>query len=422
MPLLQHCVPQKTLLLLLLTAAFFADAQNVGVGTTTPLAKLHVFQGSSGNASPFSPLVVEGNINTYINILSADANETGVLFGKTFDAASGGIVYNNNNTLNGFQFRTGGNQTRMVLDQNGNVGIGNSNPGFPLSFSAATGDKLSLWSNSSNSYGFGIQSSLLQIHTDIAVADIAFGYGSSSSFTETMRVKGNGNVGIGNSNPGFLLDVNNRIRIRSGGNLANTAGIWLNKTDNSAPQSFIGIEDDNYVGFYGAAGWKFSMNTQTGALKINGSEGQQRQVLSSNGNSAAGFTTLGNILGTYMKTAPTTGIPAPDGLQDYPLPALTHTITTTQKSRFIISANVSYHMGFCLTCTEAAGWLILKVNGGQVTTQNYGLTVDDAVSIANFMIDLNPGTHTIEFVSHYAGGSPHTIYPRYSSVIVLPVD
>ena len=115
---------KKILLLHLLTATFFANAQNVGIGITAPLAKLHISNGASGNITPFSPLVVEGNNNTYINLLSPNANETGVLFGKADNAASGAIVYNNLNSLNGFQFRTNGNLTRMVLDNNGSVGIG----------------------------------------------------------------------------------------------------------------------------------------------------------------------------------------------------------------------------------------------------------------------------------------------------------
>ena len=115
---------KKIILLHLLAVAFFANAQYVGIGTATPLAKLHISSGASGNITPFSPLVVEGNNNTYINLLSPNANETAVLFGKANNAASGGIVYNNLNTLNGFQFRTNGNITRMVLDNNGSVGIG----------------------------------------------------------------------------------------------------------------------------------------------------------------------------------------------------------------------------------------------------------------------------------------------------------
>jgi len=45
------------------------------------------------------------------------------------------------------------------------------------------------------------------------------------------------------------------------------------------------LENNSYVGFYGnqGAGWKFAMNTSTGALKVNGSEGLAGQVLTSNG-------------------------------------------------------------------------------------------------------------------------------------------
>ena len=115
---------KKIFLLSFLLVTFILNAQNIGVGITTPLVKLHVQQGASGNINPFGPLVVEGNSNTYINLLSPDANETSVLFGKANNAASGGIVYNNLSTLNGLQFRTNGNLTRMVIDNNGNVGIG----------------------------------------------------------------------------------------------------------------------------------------------------------------------------------------------------------------------------------------------------------------------------------------------------------
>ncbi|PYS97687.1 MAG: hypothetical protein DMF65_11135 [Acidobacteria bacterium] len=100
---------------------------------------------------------------------------------------------------------------KVLMSSSGNVGIGTPTPGFPLTFADAMGDKISLWGQSGNSYGFGVQSSLLQIHTDTAGTDIAFGYGSSGSFTETMRVKGNGNVGIGRNPGGAKLDVNGAV-------------------------------------------------------------------------------------------------------------------------------------------------------------------------------------------------------------------
>src|SRR6185503_5694023 len=99
----------------------------------------------------------------------------------------------------------------MTVLKNGNVGIGTSTPGFPFSFGQALGDKISLWSNSTNSYGFGIQTGVLQMHTDVFSADIAFGYGSSTSFTENMRIKGSGNVGIGINSPNAPLAFTNTV-------------------------------------------------------------------------------------------------------------------------------------------------------------------------------------------------------------------
>jgi hypothetical protein len=121
---------KKTFLLLLfLYSTFYGNAQNVGIGTDAPLAKLHISNGPSG-ATPFafSPLVVENSGHTYINLLSPAANETAILFGQPGNAANGVLMYNNISTPNGFQFRNNGNLTRMVIDNSGSVGIGVTTP------------------------------------------------------------------------------------------------------------------------------------------------------------------------------------------------------------------------------------------------------------------------------------------------------
>jgi hypothetical protein len=111
-------------------------AQNIGIGTLAPATRLHVYNGASG-ATPFafSPLAVESNGHTYINLLSPAANETAILFGQPGSSANGVIMYNNTSTLNGFQFRNNGNLTRMVLTNTGNVGIGPLNPAEKLEVS-----------------------------------------------------------------------------------------------------------------------------------------------------------------------------------------------------------------------------------------------------------------------------------------------
>jgi hypothetical protein len=90
---------------------------------------------------------------------------------------------------------------KMVINGNGNVGIGLSNPGFPLNFKTDLGDKISLFGTSGAHYGIGIQPNLMQLHTSAASEDIAFGFGNSLSFIEKFRFRGSGAFAV-NGNPG----------------------------------------------------------------------------------------------------------------------------------------------------------------------------------------------------------------------------
>lgn len=85
-----------------------------------------------------------------------------------------------------------------------------------------------------------------------------------------LTVKADGKVGIGTTAPGFLLDVNNRIRLRQ--NAAETAGLWLFQTMPNADRAFIGMMDDNTVGFWGNAGigWGLKMNVGNGDITLEG--------------------------------------------------------------------------------------------------------------------------------------------------------
>jgi hypothetical protein len=101
----------------------------VGIGTTSPVSRLHVSNGVSGaSALSSADLVIEDNAAAFQHFLTPDDAESGILFGDVTDTIGGGIIFNNAATNNGIQFRSGGNTTRMTLNGAGNLGIGTAAP------------------------------------------------------------------------------------------------------------------------------------------------------------------------------------------------------------------------------------------------------------------------------------------------------
>ena len=99
----------------------------VGVGETTPLARLHIKNsGSSGgsfiaNAS----MIVEDNAQSYIQLSNPANVENGILSGSALTSIRSGIVFGADSSV---VLRTGGNNTRLTVDNKGFVGIGTTTP------------------------------------------------------------------------------------------------------------------------------------------------------------------------------------------------------------------------------------------------------------------------------------------------------
>lgn len=113
---------------------------NVGIGTSTPARKLHIFNGTSGGTSNGNAgLVLESNGAIYQHFLAPATNETGLLFGSGTTSIRGAVLYDN--AGDALQFRAGGNTNRMIVTAAGDVGIGVAAPGGQLQLSLDEGRK-----------------------------------------------------------------------------------------------------------------------------------------------------------------------------------------------------------------------------------------------------------------------------------------
>jgi trimeric autotransporter adhesin len=100
---------------------------SVGVGTNTPGARLHVRRnGASGGTFIANPsMIIEDNTQSYVQLSNPTASENGILSGNAVTSIRSGIVFGIDSAV---FLRAGGNFNRMIIDNNGYIGVGTTAP------------------------------------------------------------------------------------------------------------------------------------------------------------------------------------------------------------------------------------------------------------------------------------------------------
>ena len=238
---------------------FFIDTTgNVGVGTTAPVTKLHVYSsvgiGAIRNTVDGGYSGVEaftyngsGSSHPYFMGLAAKGTSTAPTYPLNGDVLSSFIA---RDAIDGF---------------------------VPITFGGA-----SMYMNATENY------SALNKGTNIRFSTTANG---TNTVVERMRIDQNGNVGIGTTAPVYKLDVDNsfrikttslnsRIEMRGGSDGTNSSSIYLYNPSN---QLNTVLSDGTYNSYFNVFGGNVGIGTTTPSAKLEINGGAPLKVIGPNG-------------------------------------------------------------------------------------------------------------------------------------------
>jgi len=191
---------------------------NVGVGTTSPLGKLSVGDGSINDAG--LPVQISTGADGTQAWYAVNRNGGyGALFGYSVSSTYKGLALRNvvsagTSNADGISFLTNNTSMRMHITGDGKVGIGTDSPATKLQLLHAGQCKITLGYSTTQYAQLGRDTSgNYELACYENGANLKFGTSqSNNATTERMRITAAGNVGIGTTSPQTKLHVAGTVR------------------------------------------------------------------------------------------------------------------------------------------------------------------------------------------------------------------
>lgn len=253
---------------------------------------------------------------------------------------------------------------------------------------------------------------IIQTHTN---HPLAFSTGNGLI---RLTLQTNGNFGVGMTDPQYILDIKDRVRIKTA---TNTAGIWFSKSTNGIDEgSFFGNINDASAGIWIGNTWRFGIN-DVGTVWI--------PSLAGTGTRQVGADALGNLV--PLSTTTPVAFSATSNFSNLFLGNGAETHVSLNSENFDTGNNFDNSSNYQFTApsngiyhfTVNVAWqgnatgkreIILRNQNTIFLASYYSYPPNNQIFIQNYSVDLNltAGTSVRLYLSQDSGTNLN-IFPAY---------
>jgi hypothetical protein len=386
---------------------YWTSTGNVGVGTTSPLGRLHVQNsGNSATSADNSSIYVSATNRTgYVQLDSVNgANGSSSVIFSAGGTEQGRILYKADSNYMWFSTAT---TERMRIDSAGLVGIGNSAPAYRLDILQAV-DGVSGINVRNTSAGTSARAVvLLSQDTNVAASAIWVNSSLNTNFAGASSL----NLYNGLNAPiGFFTGGTERIRIDASGN------VGIATTSPSTYGKFAVVGDGYFSGNLGIGVTPTSKLHVVGSSNVTAVQILPQGALPDNNDNAGLYILHQGTTGTAFRARTDNAVTGS---------VFAHVLVNNASANINSAFQVSHYGTGAIATFDKSGTVALKVNANGIgigaTTPSSGIGIafpatQSASSDANTLDDYEEGTWTPVF---QASGTSFTHAANYGTYVKI---